>query len=182
MNTHINTNRESQIGNSRNNYGFIRKLFGSVNLGYSDIVIGNHAEVRFLLFGKYHTLSGRQVFFSTCGERDGERSKGRSRKGGRGRGQEAGGDTGTLEFGLAWASVAMGTESTLTDRRFTPGSDGCPRGKRGGASGSVACLADFLLSHAVSAPHSTLWGRGRWRVQTARPLPTLAGWKQQDQT
>lgn len=92
MNTRINTNRESQIGNSRNNYGFIRKLFGSVNLGYSDIVIGNHAEVRFLLFGKYHTLSGRQLFFSTCGERDGERGKGRSGKGGRGRGQEAGGE------------------------------------------------------------------------------------------
>lgn len=101
---------------------------------------------------------------------------------GRGRGQEAGGDTGTPEFGLAWASVAVGTEGTLTDRRFTPGSDGCPRGKRGGASGSVACLADFLLSHAVSAPPSAPWGRGRWRVQTARPLPTLAGWKQQDQT
>lgn len=110
-------------------------------------MIGNHAEVRFLLFGKYHTLSGRQVFFSTCGERDGERSKGRSRKGGARKGTGGrGGDTGTPEFGLAWASVAMGTESTLTDRRFTPGSDGCPRGKRGGASGSVACLADFLLS------------------------------------
>lgn len=120
VNIPVNTDRKSQISNSRNNYGFIRKLFGSVNVDYFDIVIRNHAEVWLLLFGKYHTSSWRRPFFLMWGERDGERNKGGS---GSGPWREAGGlgDTDTQELCLTVGLVGVGTENAHTYQRFTPG-------------------------------------------------------------